>query len=151
MHDFLRVLLVIWAVGYPVVSCAPLLICVREGAGGALVGSVIAIILGSALFVPWVVGLVILGLGVYMTRPTVYGPAGRWPRVTGGEDPAGGVPIGSDRETAGPPAPAPPAAPAQPAEPEARPGRLLDWQLLLAAVLVIGGVLVVVAVITGRI
>jgi hypothetical protein len=54
-----RVALLVWAVAYPVASCSPVL-----GDGG--VGGAIA--LSAVLFFPWIIGIIILGVVVAVTR-----------------------------------------------------------------------------------
>ena len=134
MYTFLRVLLAVWAVAYPVIACGPLLFGLNQGFGGAVVGGVFAIILSSALLGPWIVGLVLLGIGVYLTRPT-----GRWDRD------------GQARVVGGPderPAPATTGLPG-PRRADVQPGPFVDARLIAGVVLLGGGILAVVAVVAG--
>lgn len=62
MNLFLRLLLAIWVLGYLLMSCAPLL---QGDVGGGLLG----ILLGGVLFVPWLLGAVVIGLLVLITNP----------------------------------------------------------------------------------
>jgi hypothetical protein len=57
-----RVLLIVWVVGYLAISCAPLL---GESAGAGLIG----LFAGAVLIVPWLVGVVILAILVWLTNP----------------------------------------------------------------------------------
>jgi hypothetical protein len=67
MNFVLRVLLLVWVFGYLFVSCAPLL-----GANG-LVGA-IGFLSGIVLFFPWLVGVIVLAILVWLTNP---GPRSR--------------------------------------------------------------------------
>lgn len=53
MNTLLRVLLLIWVIGYLVVACGPLL------DGQLVVGTILALT-GVVFFIPWVIGIVIL-------------------------------------------------------------------------------------------
>ena len=57
-YDVVSVLLAIWIVAYPVASCSPMFL----GPNGVDVGfpMLAAMFLAAVLFVPWVVGLVVL-------------------------------------------------------------------------------------------
>ena len=57
----LRLGLLIWVVGYLFVSCAPIL-------GGHLLIGAIAIAGGIVLFVPWLIGIVILATLIWLTN-----------------------------------------------------------------------------------
>ena len=60
MNFVLRVLLLVWVFGYLLVSCAPVL-----GANG-LVGA-IGFLSGIVLFIPWLVGVIVLAVLVWLT------------------------------------------------------------------------------------
>ncbi len=60
MNTLLRVLLLIWIFGYLFVSCSPLL-------GGDLILGAITFVGGLILFVPWVIGIVVLAILIRMT------------------------------------------------------------------------------------
>jgi hypothetical protein len=62
VNTILRILLLIWVLGYLLVSCAPLL-------GGHLLLGTITFIGGIVLFVPWVIGIVVLGALIRGTNP----------------------------------------------------------------------------------
>ena len=62
MNFVLRIVLLIWVFGYLVVSCAPVL-----GANG-LVGA-LAFLSGIVFFIPWLLGLIVLGVLVWITNP----------------------------------------------------------------------------------
>lgn len=62
VNTLLRVLLLIWIFGYLLVSCGPLL-------NGDLVVGAITFVGAIVLFVPWVIGIVILGVLVRVTNP----------------------------------------------------------------------------------
>ncbi len=53
MNTLLRILLLIWVVGFLAVSCGPIL------DGNLLIGT-ITLVGGIVLFVPWVIGIVVL-------------------------------------------------------------------------------------------
>lgn len=62
VHRTLKVIFAIWLVAYPVVACSPVLF----GASSLVVaGSLLA---GILLLVPWLIGDLILGLLVVLTR-----------------------------------------------------------------------------------
>ena len=62
MNTVLRVVLAIWVVLFLVIACAPIL------SNSALVGG-IGFISGIVLFVPWLVGAVILVCLIWLTNP----------------------------------------------------------------------------------
>jgi hypothetical protein len=62
MNFLLRVLLLVWVFGYLFVSCAPLL-----GTNG-LVGA-IGFLSGVVLFLPWLVGVIVLAILIWLTSP----------------------------------------------------------------------------------
>lgn len=62
MNLALRLLLVFWIVVYLVASCAPIL-------NGHLVLGTFALLGGLLLFVPWVIGIVILVILIQATNP----------------------------------------------------------------------------------
>jgi hypothetical protein len=57
-----RVLLLIWVLGYLFVSCAPIL-------GGHLLLGAVTLVGGIVLFVPWVIGIVVLAALIWVTNP----------------------------------------------------------------------------------
>lgn len=68
MHRILRILLAIWLVAYPVISCAPIIGGVVVGGssgGGAMLGGLFA---GWLLFAPWIVGILVIGLLTLLSR-----------------------------------------------------------------------------------
>jgi hypothetical protein len=58
----LRILLAVWVVGFLLVSCSPLL----TGSGGA---GVLGLLAGAVLLVPWLVGVLVLAVLVWLTNP----------------------------------------------------------------------------------
>lgn len=62
MNTILRVLLLVWVFGYLFVSCAPIL-------GGHLVLGAITFVGGIVLFIPWVLGIVVLATLIAATNP----------------------------------------------------------------------------------
>jgi hypothetical protein len=68
MHAFLRLLLTIWTIAYPVVACSPLLIGAAAGGSGAAEGGFVSLVVGGFLFAPWIVGVIVLGILVVLSR-----------------------------------------------------------------------------------
>jgi hypothetical protein len=62
VNTLFRILLLIWVFGYLVVSCAPLL------GANAFVGA-LGFLSGIVLFVPWLVGVIVLAVLVLVTNP----------------------------------------------------------------------------------
>ena len=62
-HGILKGLWALWTVSYPVISCSPLLT-----SGGTAAGDWQAIIIGAFLFFPWIVGIIILGILVMLSK-----------------------------------------------------------------------------------
>jgi hypothetical protein len=61
-NSVLRVLLLVWVLGYLLISCGALI-------SGDLGGGVVGLVAGAVLFVPWLVGVVVLGALVWITSP----------------------------------------------------------------------------------
>jgi len=57
-----RILLALWVVGFLLISCVPLL----AGSGGA---GILGLLAGAVLLVPWLVGVLILAVLVWLTNP----------------------------------------------------------------------------------
>jgi hypothetical protein len=62
MYTFLRIVLLIWMIGFLVISCGPLM------TGNTTLGG-IGLITGVFLFIPWLAGVVILASLVWFTNP----------------------------------------------------------------------------------
>ena len=62
MNTLLRIVLLLWVVGYLFVSCAPIL-------DGHLLLGAVTFVGGIILFVPWVLGIVVLAALIRMTNP----------------------------------------------------------------------------------
>lgn len=62
MNIALRILLLVWVIGFLVLSCAPLL------NGHLLIGTVM-LAAGIALFVPWLIGIAVLVGLIWLTNP----------------------------------------------------------------------------------
>lgn len=58
----LRIILLLWVFGYLFASCSPIL-------GGHLIGGAIALAGGIILFIPWVIGIVVLAVLIRVTDP----------------------------------------------------------------------------------
>jgi hypothetical protein len=67
-HKIIRFLLTIWLVAYPVVACGPVLIGAASGGSSGGYAALGGLITGSVLLVPWLVGILVLGLLVLLTR-----------------------------------------------------------------------------------
>jgi hypothetical protein len=61
VNTVLRIVLLVWVLGYLLVSCGPLL------GGHLFVGSVLAIA-GLALFIPWLLGVIVLVALIWLTN-----------------------------------------------------------------------------------
>jgi hypothetical protein len=62
LNTLLRVVLVLWIVGYLAIACAPLL------ADNAVSGGV-GFVAGIVLLVPWLIGVAVIGAFIWMTNP----------------------------------------------------------------------------------
>lgn len=60
-NTLLRIVLLVWVLGYLLVSCGPLL------GGHLFVGSILAIA-GLALFIPWLLGVLVLIALIWVTN-----------------------------------------------------------------------------------
>ena len=67
LNGKLKLILAIWAVAYPVIACGPM--AITEGGLSGMIGNFIGFTLGGLLFVPWLLGLVVLGALVWVTSP----------------------------------------------------------------------------------
>ncbi|MDQ3406745.1 MAG: hypothetical protein M3472_01100, partial [Chloroflexota bacterium] len=57
-NSWLKVILVLWVLGFVVLACGPAI--AADGIGGTLIGGAFGLLLGSVLLVPWIVGVGIL-------------------------------------------------------------------------------------------
>ena len=62
LNTILRVLLLVWVLGYLVISCGALV-------GGDVGGGLIGLVAGAILLVPWLIGVAVLGVLVWITNP----------------------------------------------------------------------------------
>lgn len=62
MNGTLKVLLVLWTVLFLAIACAP--VYTDNGAVGA-----IGFLTGVVLFVPWIIGVAVLGFLIWLTKP----------------------------------------------------------------------------------
>ena len=62
VNTILRLLLAIWVIGYLVLSCGPMFLG-DVGAGG------LGLLVGGVLLVPWLVGVLVIGVFVWLTNP----------------------------------------------------------------------------------
>lgn len=67
-HRVLRILLTIWLVAYPVISCGPVLLNTVSGATDGGATALGGVLVGGVLAIPWLVGLLVLGLLALLTR-----------------------------------------------------------------------------------
>jgi hypothetical protein len=58
-----RILLLVWVLGYLLVSCVPLF-------GGNLVVASVGFLAGVVFLVPWLIGVLVLGILVWLTNPS---------------------------------------------------------------------------------
>ena len=63
MNLLLRILLVVWIFGYVLVSCVPLF-------NGNAVGAGVGLLAGVVFVIPWLIGVLILGILVWLTNPS---------------------------------------------------------------------------------
>lgn len=62
LNSILRLLLAVWVIGYLVLSCGPALL------GNAATGG-LGILAGAVLLIPWLIGVVVLIILVWLTNP----------------------------------------------------------------------------------
>ena len=62
MNLALRILLLLWVLGYLLVACGPIL-------GGHLIIGAVTLVAGIALFIPWLLGIAVLGFLIWITNP----------------------------------------------------------------------------------
>jgi hypothetical protein len=67
-HRIIRLLLMVWLIAYPVISCGPILLGAAAGGTSGGYAALGGLIMGSVLLVPWLVGVVVLGLLALLTR-----------------------------------------------------------------------------------
>jgi hypothetical protein len=65
-NTLLRIVFGIWAIVFPVIACGPLLL--TEGDVAGAISALFALGVFWIAFVPWVLGLVILGFAIVMTN-----------------------------------------------------------------------------------
>ncbi len=66
-NSWLKVILALWVLGFLVVACGPVI--AADGIGGTLIGGAFGLLLGSFLFVPWILGVGVLLLLIWLTKP----------------------------------------------------------------------------------
>ncbi|CAN5729383.1 hypothetical protein BH24CHL8_BH24CHL8_10860 [soil metagenome] len=76
-NSWLKVILALWVLGFLVVACGPAI--AADGIGGTLIGGAFGLLLGSVLFVPWLVGVGILIVLIWLTKPRGRTPDHRYP------------------------------------------------------------------------
>ena len=68
LHRLFRWALAAWAIAFPVISCSPLFVTGTDSAGAVGVGGLTSLVLGATLFGPWIVGLLVLGVLVWVSK-----------------------------------------------------------------------------------
>lgn len=63
MNLLFRILLLVWVLGYLLVSCVPLL-------GDNLLVAGFGFLAGVVFLVPWLIGVLVLGILVWLTNPS---------------------------------------------------------------------------------
>lgn len=58
----LRIVLLLWVIGYLFMSCSGIF-------GGSVGGAALGLFGGLILFVPWILGVIVLGILVWFTNP----------------------------------------------------------------------------------
>lgn len=66
-NTLLRIVFGVWAIVFPVVACTPLLLSERDVTQA--LSALFALGVFWLFFVPWLIGLVVLGLAIYLTGP----------------------------------------------------------------------------------
>jgi hypothetical protein len=61
-NTILRIALLAWVLGYLLISCGSLI-------GGDVGGGLIGLVAGAVLFLPWLLGLMVLSVLVLITNP----------------------------------------------------------------------------------
>jgi len=85
-HRILKQLLGLWAIAYPILIILPLFSTGgTSNAGATTVGVLGMIVVGSTLFFPWIIGLIVLGVLIFVTKPG----APTWDQRCNMVDPAG--------------------------------------------------------------
>jgi hypothetical protein len=62
VHQVLRLLFTIWLVAYPVISCGPVLLGASSGGSAGGAAALGGVLVGGLFLVPWLVGLLVLGM-----------------------------------------------------------------------------------------
>lgn len=63
MNLLFRILLLVWVLGYLLVSCVPLF-------GDNLLVAGFGFLAGAVFLVPWLIGVLVLGILVWLTNPS---------------------------------------------------------------------------------
>ncbi len=66
-NGWLRLALVLWVVGYLLITCGPGI--AADGVTATLIAGALGLLIGSALFLPWAVGVVVLLVLLVLTDP----------------------------------------------------------------------------------
>jgi hypothetical protein len=68
VHRLLRLVFSIWLIAYPVIACVPTIAGMAAGGTSGSWQVLGGLLVGSVLLVPWLVGLLVLGLITLLTR-----------------------------------------------------------------------------------
>ena len=66
-YRFFQYLFTIWLIAYPALACGSVLVGASAG-GGLSMAAVSGVVLGSLFLIPWLIGLLVLGLLLFLTR-----------------------------------------------------------------------------------
>jgi len=66
-NAWLKVIFVVWVLGFLVLACGPAI--AADGIGGTLIGGAFGLILAGALGIPWVLGVALLLFLIWLTNP----------------------------------------------------------------------------------
>ena len=67
-HRVLRLAFTIWLIAYPVIACVPTLAGAVSGGTAGGYTAIGGLVVGSVLLVPWLIGILVLGLLTLLTR-----------------------------------------------------------------------------------
>ncbi len=76
-NSWLKIILVLWVLGFLLLACGPAI--AADGIGGTLIGGAFGLLLGSVLFVPWIVGVGVLVVLIWLTKPRGQDGRDRYP------------------------------------------------------------------------
>src|SRR5436190_22254262 len=68
VHRVLQLGLIVWPLGYPVISCSPLRIGSANGGSAGGAAALAGLSVGTVLLVPWLIGVLVLSLLTALSR-----------------------------------------------------------------------------------